>query len=54
MSDVIKLRKGLDIKLTGKAELTTETAPTAESYALKPTDFHGLTPKLCVKADQEV
>ena len=54
MSDVIKLKKGLDIKLAGKAELTTESAPGSITYALKPTDFHGLTPKLCIKADQEV
>ena len=54
MSDVIKLRKGLDIKLSGKAELVTESAALPETYALKPSDFPGLTPKLCVKAEQEV
>lgn len=54
MSEVTKLKKGLDIKLTGKAELITETAKIPETYALKPTDFPGLTPKLCVKADQDV
>jgi Na+-transporting NADH:ubiquinone oxidoreductase subunit A len=54
MSEVIKLRKGLDIKLKGKADKNTTTAPSAETYALKPTDFPGLTAKLCVKAGQEI
>ncbi len=54
MSEVIKLKKGLNIKLAGKAELITETALISDTYALKPTDFPGLAPKLCVKADQDV
>lgn len=54
MSEVIKLRKGLNIKLKGKAEMILDTAPMPEVYALKPTDFQGLTPKLSVKPGQEV
>ncbi|QGY45401.1 Na(+)-translocating NADH-quinone reductase subunit A [Maribellus comscasis] len=54
MSEVIKLRKGLNIKLKGSAEKVLETLPVPATVALKPTDFPGLTPKLSVKADHEV
>jgi Na+-transporting NADH:ubiquinone oxidoreductase subunit A len=51
MSETIKLRKGLNIKLKGCAKLELETLPVPSTVALKPTDFPGLTPKLKVKAD---
>jgi len=54
MSKVIKLRKGLNIKLQGKAEEKLETLPTPSTVAIKPTDFPGLIPKLSVKAGSEV
>ena len=54
MTEVIKLRKGLNIKLKGGASKELETLPTPSMVALKPTDFPGLTPKLSVKADYEV
>lgn len=54
MSEVIKLRKGLDIKLKGSAEKVLETLPVPATVALKPTDFPGLTPKLSVKPGHEV
>lgn len=54
MSEVIKIKKGLDIKLKGKAEKVLERADRSETYAIKPTDFPGLTPKLKVKVDAEV
>jgi len=54
MSDVIKLRKGLDIRLKGSAETVLETLPAPATVALKPTDFPGLTPKLSVKPGHEV
>jgi len=54
MSGVIKIKKGLDIRLTGKAEKILETAGLSTTYAVKPTDFHGLTPKLAVKVDHKV
>lgn len=54
MSKTIKLRKGLNIRLKGKAETILEKAPVAVKYAIKPTDFPGLTPRLCVKQGQEV
>ncbi len=54
MSDVIKLRKGLDIKLKGRSEKVLETLPVPSTIALRPPDFPGLTPKMIVKPDHEV
>jgi Na+-transporting NADH:ubiquinone oxidoreductase subunit A len=54
MSEIIKFRKGLNIKLKGSAEKVLSTAPESSAYAVKPTDFHGLTPRLCVKQGDEV
>ena len=54
MSEVIKLRKGLNIKLKGSAEKALEKLSVPTTVALKPTDFPGLTPKLSVKVDAEV
>lgn len=51
MSETIRLRKGLNIKLKGSAKPELETLSVPATVALKPTDFAGLTPKLKVKAD---
>lgn len=48
MSNVIKIKKGLDIPLAGEAEKTiTEITP--KEVAIKPTDFIGVFPKLMVQ-----
>ena len=44
MSKVIKLTKGLDIKLNGKAEKVVQPQGTITRCALKPTDFRALVP----------
>jgi len=49
MSEVIKLKRGFNIKLKGKAACKTEILETPAFVGVKPTDFHGLTPKLSVK-----
>lgn len=54
MSKVIKLKKGLDIKLNGEAEKVVQPAGKITGCALKPTDFRALTPKLSVKVGDEV
>jgi len=54
MSEVIKLRKGLNIKLKGSASKELETLSIPATVALKPTDFPGLAPKLLVKVDTVV
>ena len=54
MSKVVNIRKGLNIRLKGSAEKVLTKTPIAESYAVKPTDFAGLTPKLAVKQGDQV
>lgn len=54
MSKVIKIKKGIDIRLKGKAEKVLVDLGMSANYAVKPTDFEGLTPKLSVKAGHEV
>ncbi len=53
MSEVIKIKRGLDIKLQGKAEKKISEASTAD-YALKPPDFISVFPKLFIKEGDEV
>jgi Na+-transporting NADH:ubiquinone oxidoreductase subunit A len=54
MSKTIRLKKGLNIRILGKAEPILEDAVDAMVFALKPTDFPGLTPRLLVTPGQEV
>jgi Na+-transporting NADH:ubiquinone oxidoreductase subunit A len=54
MSQDISIKKGLDVKLVGEAGKTTTTIPLGSVYAIKPDDFHKITPKLVVKVGQEV
>ena len=49
MTEVIKIKKGLDINLIGQAEKIYVKAPRAKTYAIKPPDWHGLTPKIIPK-----
>jgi Na+-transporting NADH:ubiquinone oxidoreductase subunit A len=49
MSKDIRIKKGLDIKLVGEAEKTTTNISLSSVYAIKPEDFHGITPKLLAK-----
>ncbi|MCC8088586.1 MAG: Na(+)-translocating NADH-quinone reductase subunit A [Rikenellaceae bacterium] len=49
MSNVIRIKKGLDISLEGAATESVMQLPTADKYAVKPDDFKGFTPKLLVK-----
>ena len=55
MANVIKLRKGLDINLTGKAskDVTLQVAQAGE-YALVPAAFVGVTPKVVVREGDHV
>ena len=49
MSQSFKIRKGYDIKLVGAAAQTDLGAVSAQTYAVSPLDFPGITPKLAVK-----
>ncbi|MBR2169911.1 MAG: Na(+)-translocating NADH-quinone reductase subunit A [Alistipes sp.] len=54
MSKIIKLRKGLDINLQGKAAESLVEVPMAKEYAVSPLDFENVTPKLLVKVGDKV
>lgn len=54
MSKDIKLKKGLNINLLGEADKVYANVPSSNLYVVKPTDFHGLTPKLVVKEGDQV
>ncbi len=54
MSEVIKIKKGLDIQLEGKADNVFGQAELPELFALKPADFHGVVPKMAVKVGDKV
>ncbi|MBR1726629.1 MAG: Na(+)-translocating NADH-quinone reductase subunit A, partial [Muribaculaceae bacterium] len=54
MVNVIKLRKGLDIHLQGKAEEKLIQLKSKGLYALVPDDFEGATPKVVVKEGDKV
>ncbi|MFH4964938.1 Na(+)-translocating NADH-quinone reductase subunit A [Gaetbulibacter sp. M235] len=54
MSNDIRIKKGLDIKLKGEAEKTSEQAVISNFYTLRPQDFHGVTPKLISKVGTNV
>ena len=49
MPETITIRKGLDLPIGGAAELCLTDARSITSYAVKPTDFVGLTPRLVVE-----
>jgi Na+-transporting NADH:ubiquinone oxidoreductase subunit A len=49
MSKNIKIKKGLDLKLIGKADTIIENKLNINYYALKPSEFKNITPKVLVK-----
>ncbi len=49
MSIDIKIRKGLNLSLKGAASNTLKTVPMSTCFAINPTDFHGVFPKLVCK-----
>lgn len=54
MSKDIHIKRGVDIKLQGEAEKTVVEIPQSRVFAIKPGDFHGITPKLAVRVGDEV
>ena len=48
MRDTITIRKGLDLPISGEAEHRVTDARSILTYAVKPTDYVGLTPHLLV------
>ena len=54
MSKIIKIGKGLDIRLKGEAEKVLVQSDPPKVVAVKPTDFHGLIPKVIVRPGDKV
>lgn len=54
MSKNVKIRRGANIKLEGVAQHTKAESGFPSSFAIKPTDFHGLIPKMLVKEGADV
>lgn len=54
MGKTIKLKKGYNINLVGEASPVVGSAEAPKTYAIKPADFKGLTPKLKVEIGSEV
>ena len=54
MSKVIHIKRGLDIPLEGTAEKIIQKPSRSATYAVKPTDFHGLFPKMLVSEGDKV
>ncbi|NER18633.1 Na(+)-translocating NADH-quinone reductase subunit A [Spongiivirga citrea] len=54
MSKDIRIKRGLNIKLKGQAEKVLSDAPKSQIFAIKPTDFHTVMPKMVVKEGQSV
>ena len=49
MSKDIRIKKGLDLKLKGEAEKRVSEVSRSKVYAIKPSDFHGVIPKMVIK-----
>lgn len=54
MGKTITLKKGYNIKLVGEVTPAIGSAEAPKTYAIKPLDFKGLTPKLKVEVGSEV
>ena len=54
MYKVVKISKGLDIKLNGAPAKEMIAVEAAKYYALQPSDFNGMTPKVVVKPEDAV
>jgi len=54
MSKDIIVKKGLNINLVGDATKTLEISKNSKYYSVYPEDFHGVFPKLTIKADEKV
>lgn len=54
MANVIKIKKGLDINLKGKANEVILTGGKSDTYAIVPDSFNGITPKVVAKVGDRV
>jgi Na+-transporting NADH:ubiquinone oxidoreductase subunit A len=54
MSEMIKIKRGVDIKLLGQAEQLYGSTDTPKTYAIKPDDFPGIRLKLKAREGDEL
>lgn len=54
MSNDIRIKRGLTLRLKGEAEKTLIDAPRSKTYAIKPPDFHAVVPKMVVKEGAKI
>ncbi len=54
MERLYKIKKGLDFKLEGEALFSLHKVSPSHEYAIAPTDFHGVVPRLVVKEGDHV
>lgn len=54
MANVIKIKKGLDINLVGRAPKVDVSTTMGSSFGVVPDNFHGLVPRLSVKVGDRV
>ncbi|RMA57750.1 Na(+)-translocating NADH-quinone reductase subunit A [Ulvibacter antarcticus] len=54
MSKDIKIKKGLTIRLKGEADKTLSNAPRSRTFAVNPSNFHLITPKMVVKEGAKI
>ena len=54
MSNIISIKRGLDIPIQGEAEKVVNTAEPAKYYGVKPIDFHNMRTKLVAKEGDKV
>ncbi|HBK83087.1 MAG TPA: NADH:ubiquinone reductase (Na(+)-transporting) subunit A [Flavobacterium sp.] len=54
MSKDIRIKKGLDLKLKGEAEKVVSDVARSKVYAISPSDFHGVIPKMTVKEGAKI
>lgn len=54
MSRTIKLKKGLDIRLVGVANKVKAEVAQPKTVSIKPSDFHGMIPRMLVKEGETV
>ena len=54
MGKNVKIKRGMDIPLEGKPSTHIHAISSSTTFAIKPTDFKGLIPKLRNKQGEEV
>jgi Na+-transporting NADH:ubiquinone oxidoreductase subunit A len=54
MSKTVRIKQGADIRLVGQPSTDCSEASAPKLYAVQPTDFPGVTPKLAVKEGASV